>query len=60
MIGLNQLIKVDRVGSSEEAAKLEDLGVNTIGVCFEKSSEFSDRRSVTEREAIAMFENFPK
>ena len=40
---MKQLIKVDRVCSSEEAGQLEDLGINIIGVCFENSSELSDR-----------------
>ena len=60
MTSLNQIVKVDRVCSSEEAGQLEDLGVNTLGVCFENRSKFSDRRSVPKREAIAMFGNFPK
>jgi hypothetical protein len=50
----NKLIKVDRVRSAEEAAGLEALGADLIGVALAPDPRFSDDRTVTVEQAAAI------
>jgi hypothetical protein len=47
----NKLIKVDRVRSAEEAARLEALGADLIGVSLTADPRFYDDRTVTVEQA---------
>jgi len=50
----NKLIKVDRVRSAEEAARLEALGADLVGVSLVTDPRFADDRTVTAERAAAI------
>jgi hypothetical protein len=50
----NKLIKVDRVRSAEEAARLEGLGADLVGVSLVPDPRFADDRTVTVEQAAVI------
>ncbi|WP_125807625.1 hypothetical protein [Actinoplanes sp. ATCC 53533] len=50
----NRLIKVDRVRSATEAARLEALGADLVGVSLTADARFSDDRTVTVEQAAVI------
>ncbi|MFI7546704.1 hypothetical protein [Actinoplanes sp. NPDC049599] len=50
----NRLIKVDRVGSAAEAARLETLGADLVGVSLGTDPRFADDRTVTVEQAAVI------
>lgn len=48
--------KVDRVSTIEEASKLQDFGVEIIGISLDRDPRFNDNRVIKEDAAIEIIE----